>query len=145
MARELVAQQENRSSNGKHLSSSIDGHFCLAWFAPSGIQITAVSLDDDCDAEDPDEFRFDFARVHECSASGATKVDVKNESNINGSRETQRPRKKPTRQSSSSSQSVSCCHEWRGYRHPMEVLAPFGYATSFVRVRISLCGYLSIA
>mmetsp|Transcript_31879 Transcript_31879/g.66144 ORF Transcript_31879/g.66144 Transcript_31879/m.66144 type:complete len:1040 (-) Transcript_31879:1933-5052(-) len=31
------------------------------------------------------------------------------------------------------SESVTCCYEWRGYRHAMEVLVPFGYATEFVR------------
>ncbi|KAL3793330.1 hypothetical protein HJC23_003840 [Cyclotella cryptica] len=135
MARELIVQQANRSSNRKTLSSSVDGHFCLAWFAPSGIQITAVPLDadDDNDTQNLDEFKFDFARVSDFSALHATKADDTKGININGNLEAHRPRKKPTRQSSSSSQSVSCCHEWRGYRHAMEVLAPFGYATTFVR------------
>jgi len=28
---------------------------------------------------------------------------------------------------------VTCCTEWRGYRHATEVLAPFGYSTDFIR------------
>ncbi len=40
-------------------------------------------------------------------------------------------------------ESVACCYEWRGYRHAMEVLVPFGFATEFVRV--SVCTSLGLA
>ena len=112
MARELIVRHENLTQ-----SSNTNGNFCLAWFAPSGIQITTVSLEDEEDmdrnAHNSPEFSFDFT-------------------SIGGERGEQK-------RSSISVPSVSCCREWRGYRHATEVLAPFGYASSFVRVRSILC------
>lgn len=116
MARELLVRQGSILKPDTEQSSSTDGNFCLAWFAPSGIQITAVSLDDeeDDDSQESDGFQFNFACVPK---------EVK----------VQKKQQKLKRQSSNPS--VSCCKEWRGYRHATEVLTPFGYATSFLRVR----------
>lgn len=133
MARELIVQQVNLSTSSKHISSSTGGNFCLAWFAPSGIQITAVSLEnegDESDDEEVDDFKFNFGGDQDgWSASNATDL-TGSEINVQ-----QQPRKKLPKKVSNLSQSVSCCHEWRGYRHAMEVLAPLGFATNFVRVR----------
>jgi hypothetical protein len=115
MATELVLSQQGGIKSQTKQFSNTDGDFCLAWFAPSGIQITAVSLDDDYD--DSDEFRFDFS-----GQAGSNE--------ING--QTQKQQLQPRRRNTNS---VSCCHEWRGYRHATEVLTPFGFATSFIMVR----------
>jgi hypothetical protein len=114
MARELLIQQANLLNPDRKQPSRTDGKFCLAWFAPSGIQITGVS--DDGDDKSYDGFKFNFASVpSQIKAQAPKELD---------------------RQSNNSS--VSCCREWRGYRHATEVLVPFGYATSFVRVRVTL-------
>ena len=110
MTRELVIRQGKYINSDDKRVGSTDGNFCLAWFAPSGIQITSVSIDDEEKNLDSDEFKFDFAQ-----------------------KETKTSRKKSSGKNNNNS--VSCCREWRGYRHATEVLTPFGYTTSFVRVR----------
>lgn len=50
MARGLVIRQK-----GSKEDSNTDGSFCLAWFAPSGIQLTSVSLEDDDDNGNDDD------------------------------------------------------------------------------------------
>lgn len=118
MARELIVRQGTLlKSQGKSDSGSTDGSFCLAWFAPSGIQITSVSLDGNSQDTETDGLKFNFGRR-------------RSESNEENKR--QQPQKK-------SIKCVSCCREWRGYRHVSEILAPFGFATSFVQVRTTYC------
>jgi hypothetical protein len=46
MARSLVMRQRGL------VDTDTDGSFCLAWFAPSGIQLSSVLLDDDSDESD---------------------------------------------------------------------------------------------
>ncbi|KAL7429953.1 hypothetical protein ACHAXM_001941 [Skeletonema potamos] len=101
MARGLVIRQQGLTED-----YNTDGSFCLAWFAPSGIQLTSVSLEDDDDDNDDDE--------------------------QNGGRSQVVSITKTTKPNSSSSRKVTCCNEWRGYTHASEVLIPIGYATSFV-------------
>lgn len=66
------------------------GPFCLAWFEPSGIQMTSIVMKGHRDEEDR---RTKYPRIVQ-----------------------------------------ECCHEWRGYRTPWEVLRPFGYDDNFVSV-----------
>ena len=101
MACELILRQGEKIKQADRSVSSTDGNFCLAWFAPSGIQITSVSIDSEEKHHNSDGFKLVS-------------------------------RKKSSKQCSNDS--VSCCREWRGYRHATEVLTPFGYATSFVTV-----------
>jgi len=105
MARELVVRQhqnnEKQSSKDTATTSATqdhnkEGNFCLAWFAPSGIQTISVSLGEN-DANDAEEDR---------KSGRGRKV--------------------------SAGRNVTCCSEWRGYRHATEVLAPFGYSTDFI-------------
>ena len=84
-----------------------NNNFCLAWFAPSGIQTISVSLDDD----DDDEY-------------DAEQDNIGNE------------RGRTVSINANSCKRVTCCPEWRGYRHATEVLIPFGYSTDFVRVSL---------
>ena len=97
MARGLVTRQKGLSED-----NDTDGSFCLAWFAPSGIQLTSVSLDDDDDDNDDDD-----------APDGVVSITK-------------------TTKPNSSNKKVTCCNEWRGYTHASEVLIPIGYATSFV-------------
>ena len=97
-------------SNGLHQqkqNTTQGNNFCLAWFAPSGIQTISVSLDDDDDDE------YDVEQDNIGSERGRT-VSI----------------------NANSCKRVTCCPEWRGYRHATEVLIPFGYATDFVRVSL---------
>ena len=77
-----------------------DGNFCLAWFAPSGIQTLSVSLESD--AKDDKK-------------SSATNTKSRRGRKVNRGK------------------SVTCCPEWRGYRHPHEILIPFGYSADFIQ------------
>lgn len=99
MARGLVIRQKGSTED-----SNTDGSFCLAWFAPSGIQLTSVHLEDDDDGNNDDD---DDGHSNVVSITKTTK------SNGTGKR-------------------VTCCNEWRGYTHASEVLIPLGYATSFI-------------
>ena len=91
-------------------SSNTDGHFCLAWFAPSGMRTASVPLDDDDDDDSKDERRRRRRR-----RSG----------DDNGRGRTSRR---------GGGKRVNCCTEWRGYRQATEVLIPFGYTEGFVLV-----------
>lgn len=108
MAREMIARQHqlkaspSNSNPSNAGSASAGANFCLAWFAPSGIQTLSVPLDDDAASEVEDD--------------------------DDGPRSKRRGRK------AKSGRSVTCCPEWRGYRHATEVLTPFGYSTDFIMV-----------
>mmetsp|Transcript_45730 Transcript_45730/g.97230 ORF Transcript_45730/g.97230 Transcript_45730/m.97230 type:complete len:742 (-) Transcript_45730:14-2239(-) len=127
MARELLARQgqhEQNQSNAdatiaatlkQNFKSNTDGNFCLAWFAPSGIQTIPVSLDceDGDEVSEEDGFQFDF-----CGKNGAHD-EARRQSRIG--------------RKANAGRTVTCCSEWRGHRHATEVLAPFGYSTDFIR------------
>ena len=98
----MMHQQKQNTTQGNN--------FCLAWFAPSGIQTISVSLDDD----DDDEYEAEQDNIG--TERGRT-VSI----------------------NANSCKRVTCCPEWRGYRHATEVLIPFGYATDFVRVSLFIC------
>ena len=120
MARELVVRKQqneqakikggdaNKDLTNKTSSTTVrsqkDSNFCLAWFAPSGIQTLSVSLDDD---------------------------DYDDDAEASGGRG-----RKPVSVNAKSSKKVTCCSEWRGYRHANEVLVPFGYSTNFISVSV---------
>lgn len=74
----------------KNHQQNKQGPFCLAWFEPSGIQMTSIVMKGHRDEEDR---RTKYPRIVQ-----------------------------------------ECCHEWRGYRTPWEVLRPFGYDDNFVSV-----------
>jgi hypothetical protein len=79
-----------------------DGNFCLAWFAPSGIQTLSVSLE-------------------------SSDVENDKQPSTRKTKESKRGRKV------NRGKSVTCCPEWRGYRHPHEILIPFDYSTDFIQ------------
>lgn len=95
--------------NGCDNAEAEDSNFCLAWFAPSGIQTMAVSTDDETDNDDDDLDK----QTQQTNGRGEKKDNTGNP--------------------------VVCCPEWRGYRHATEVLFPFGYTTCFIRVRAIEC------
>lgn len=64
MARGLVIRQK-----GSVEDDNIDGSFCLAWFAPSGIQLTSVSLEDDDDGNDDDTHVVSITKKTKSSSS----------------------------------------------------------------------------
>mgnify|MGYP001152527372 CR=1 FL=1 len=98
MAKMLVLRrmENSRKQNDDNINvnhhPNKQGRFCLAWFAPSGIQMTNILLE----GEDNMEWSDELGRL-------ATPI-------------------------------AQCCHEWRGYRSPLEVLRPFGYDDKFVSV-----------
>ena len=135
MARELVARQrwhqrrherrdtttgaseEEEEEGGAQRSDRIhppnydtEGNFCLAWFAPSGMQTVSVSISKD-DGEDDD-----------LPATKTTASTTHQRRNGRGGGISKKGR------------NVNCCPEWRGYRHATEVLIPFGYSEEFIMV-----------
>ena len=125
-------------------SNNIEGNFCLAWFAPSGIQITSVPVAEVEEESTSDNgghsFKYDFA-------SGVTSTDNLGGDSLmgngmNGQQRQQRLLRKCSSVSAGQTVNVACSHEWRGYRHAAEVLVPLGYATDFIRVRLSVASFL---
>jgi len=130
MARELVARQMHRrqeqrdttnvaseeeggaqrSDRFRHPPNNTEGNFCLAWFAPSGMQTVSVSLSKD-DSEDDD-----LLTTTKTTASATQQ------------------RRNGRGKTSKKGRNVNCCPEWRGYRHATEVLIPFGYSKEFIMV-----------
>jgi hypothetical protein len=124
MARELVARQRHRrherdktdaseeeggaQSDRLHPPNNTEGNFCLAWFAPSGMQVVSVSVKDD--TQDDDLF--------------------KTKTTASATQQRRNGRGKTTKKG----RNVNCCPEWRGYRHATEVLIPFGYSEDFIMV-----------
>jgi len=118
MARELVARQHqynqiksstmasaSATQQYQQAKSNKECNFCLAWFAPSGIQTISVPLGDNAtNAVEQDSLQMD----------------------LQGNSEIKRGRK------NNSGRTVTCCSEWRGYRLATEVLGPFGYSTDFI-------------
>jgi len=125
MARESgVAYHQSRhkqgnSRIGKQLNvcetaEAEESSFCLAWFAPSGIQTMAVSTNNEADDDDDDKDN----QTQQSNGRGEKKNNTGN--------------------------NVVCCPEWRGYRHATEVLFPFGYTTWFIRVRAIECSNIKV-
>ena len=151
MARELIVrqrQQQHQQHTKQELKVDTTAHdddqspinnatdhqnnFCLAWFAPSGIQTTSVSLeeedDDDDDSEDEDDLQFNSIGANNNTnntAGGPTMQQQYQNNKMRGIKKMI---------VTTPGRSVACCTEWRGYRHATEVLFPFGYCASFVRV-----------
>jgi hypothetical protein len=97
--------------NGCDTAEAEDSSFCLAWFAPSGIQTMAVSTDNGADNDDngnDKEYGDKDNQTHQSNGRGGKSDKMGN--------------------------NVVCCPEWRGYRHATEVLFPFDYTTCFIRV-----------
>jgi hypothetical protein len=93
--------------------------FCAAWFPPEGIQIVPVPLDSDSD---------DDSTFHSPSTRSKSFAFGQHEN-----------RQKLSRSDSSSSfLNRNCSNEWKGYSQAWEVLAPFGYARSFVEQTMEL-------
>lgn len=89
--------------------------FCAAWFHPAGIQILQqMSVAEDVGEEDSEKF----------APSGGQSYA--------GSEERRPP---PPQIIFDGVEGSLCSHEWQGYRDPMDVLGPFGYAAVFVEVR----------
>ena len=124
MARELVARQRHQRherdttdaseegggarSDRARPPNNTGGNFCLAWFAPSGMQTVSVSLEHGSEDDD-------------LLATKTTASATQQRRNGRG-------------KTSKKGKNVSCCPEWRGYRHATEVLIPFGYAKDFIMV-----------
>jgi hypothetical protein len=97
-------------------------HFCAAWFPPEGIQALPVTLANDDEDEDMDDSNnnnghptrdwLDPTRFHSLLGHA-----------VPGNRPTITAVNAPV---------VLCCPEWRGYRHPYDILQPFGYTRSFM-------------
>jgi hypothetical protein len=86
--------------------------FCAAWFHPAGIQIQSLQAAGDAwEHEGESEILFAPSGVPFYAGS-----------------EDERPRGRALRRP----EGPLCSHEWQGYRDPVDVLEPFGYAPYFV-------------
>lgn len=96
--------------------------FCAAWFHPAGIQMQQLPIAGDVWDYENETVNGAFA------PSGAP---------FYAGSEEERPRNSPRGRSMlrGRQEGPLCSHEWQGYREPMDVLEPFGYAEHFVQVR----------
>ncbi len=115
------SQTSSKQLMGRGNTNTEEGNFCLAWFAPSGIQTISVSVDDGDDDE--------IDCIEENNPPG---LNERGKHNLN-EQQTNGMKKDKT------GGHVICCPEWRGYRHATEVLLPFGYATCFIKVCDVIC------
>jgi hypothetical protein len=86
--------------------------YCVAWFAPEGIQTVRLGVGDE--------------RADEGGAAAPAVPAAAN-------------RYRPRGRAGSVGKSVVLCPEWRGYRDAAQVLRPFGYADHFVRAALRRC------
>ncbi|KAL3943563.1 MAG: hypothetical protein SGBAC_002380 [Bacillariaceae sp.] len=114
--------------------------FCLSWFHPYGIQTKQIPLDPAYDTEDDeDEMVYRARRIgspnHFAPSGQASYVGSEEEGKPGdrkpnsrmiasvGSRNNHRPK----------CEYVHCMYQWDSYKEAMEVLRPFGFASSFVQ------------
>jgi len=152
MVRRLQELSEHRSITPS-LWPTTRETFCAAWFAPVGIQEVKVSSFRSAG----DDEKLDDCSSHKSSAvsegfapSGGQTYEGSDDSTDNRrSRHKKRTNKNGRSKSPASLNSfrrnnesgettgddggVLCSYEWRGYRHPYDVLKHFGYAESFVK------------
>lgn len=107
--------------------------FCAAWFHPAGIQIKQFHVAEGVWDDGAGDTSMQFA------PSGVPFYA--------GSDEERRPSRPSPRGRSPhrEQQGPLCSHEWQGYRHPMDVLEPFGYAEPFVQTVLSQARERSLA
>ena len=113
-------------SNSDHKPSD-DETFCAAWFHPAGIQIQQLNTPSDMwDEGESDMFAPSgvpfYAGSEEEGASRALALKSPRGGRTCPLLQKERP---------------LCSHEWRGYRNPMDVLEPFGYAAYFVEAMLT--------
>ena len=104
------------------LSETTTGHdtFCAAWFHPAGIQIQQISGAENVREEEHSE-KFAPSGGQSYAGSEEGRRSSLPQINFDGL------------------EGPLCSHEWRGYRAPMDVLGPFGYASAFVEVSDNVC------
>ena len=118
--------------------------FCIAWFDPSGMETRAVPLtanysDDDDDSDDGLEDSEPFAPQGGASYAGSEEE---------GSRRRRGRSRSPTpllaavsaglRRVEVPTKQARCLYQWNGYREAVDVLRPFGYSSSFVKVSFGI-------
>lgn len=132
MARSL----KHRSLDLTEYSSHEVDTFCLAWFHPMGIQIRSVPLGEPTSSED--ELTPEGESTEGFAPSGGNSLYDEGSDDDGKAKKKWNPRSRSSEKAAvSDSRRQTCSHEWRGYRYPMEVLVPFGYANDFVNVRPS--------
>ena len=154
---DFIATNENPPKNVVRLSQP--SSFCLAWFAPSGIQIKSIKLKES-DSTDSDDDSSSSSSSSEENMTLDIMDDVSTIKNDNDNKqvmdEQNRDQVKDNTRNNFFSQKIpstkrglddknngnsflkTCSNEWRGYRDAIDVLIPFGYCTSFVRVSLIL-------
>ena len=122
--------------------------FCIAWFAPEGMDIIQVSGEgsgdssDDIDEDEEIVARRQRSVSPEPFAPGGGQLYAGSEEERKQYSRRQRVRSKSPmafstpaiRAIEAKNDTICCMKQWRGYRDAMEVLRPFGYARKFVDV-----------
>lgn len=145
MIRRLLALLEQNAAR----TPGRDETFCAAWFQPSGVQQLAVSLQQNIEEDEGSLVSAPQTSISEpfAPSGNQTYEGSADEDDKRSTRSRHRSRHRRNRSRSPASLSIRwtktveeevvegnvlCCPEWRGLRLPMEVLAPFGYAETFV-------------
>lgn len=146
--RHLVLIQEDQRStlkSGSEKQKQLECYnetFCAAWFHPDGIQEKKFNyLDDDSGLHAVERVHehgpFASPRNENDGGKGEGDKQMQQQSDRGRSRSPvpltlpQSPPPK-AKKAPDSSVCVSCTDEWRGFRSPTQVLAPFGYTAAFV-------------
>eukprot|EP00977_Amphora_coffeiformis_P010693 scaffold2510_cov169-Amphora_coffeaeformis.AAC.44 len=157
MMRAFETKPQNNKSQGANIMSTPDkDHFCVAWFASEGIQQlpwsqllreddmlekmllevhdTAASRDLtdsvlETNHSDSDAAEKERPKQLSTAAAAATTSQLEQQAAAAAAAAT---RPSTTFQWQRKATGVVLSNEWRGYREPVQVLKPFGYAPSFV-------------
>jgi len=135
VVRVLLEQEKNSSSTLLLLPSMVrsimaanDTHeteeketFCAAWFHPAGIQIQQLAVPGEVRDDGDDGFAPSGVPFYAGSEDERTERSGRSPRGRTRVRQPEGP---------------LCSHEWQGYRDPMDVLDPFGYASHFVEVSV---------
>ena len=126
MALEII-RKFHTTKQTDFLKNQNEASFCLAWFPPEGIQVQKINVDAYSDEElfssdGSDEF-------------GKSSDDDNEEMAFYRERLQQRANELKSGHFNNGF-ITSCSHEWQGYRDAINVLAPLGFSTMFIQVRV---------
>mmetsp|Transcript_13716 Transcript_13716/g.19607 ORF Transcript_13716/g.19607 Transcript_13716/m.19607 type:complete len:768 (+) Transcript_13716:189-2492(+) len=145
---------KEKYDDDRHLREKGDEYasrnYCLAWFAPKGIQIQAVKINEKIDHEITSRSEIGSANERNSfkkfTPSGAASDGISDQETDhrkdNGIGEgysrisTFEKDDKYCEEIADARKELiiqTCCKEWKGYTNALDILIPFGYSTAFVK------------
>lgn len=125
-----------RHSQQQQQQHDVSGTFCLAWFPPMGIQVLSVQMGETMSSEEDTDHQNGSDAFAPSGCPSYEGSDSEKKQPPFRTLAAAVTRVKRGTKVSEASRLQTCSHEWRGYRVPLDVLRPFGYATDFINVRV---------